>query len=117
MLKLAADENLNNDILRGLGRMVPAVDIVRVQDVGLAGADDAQVLDWAASAGRVLVTHDVATMTAAAYERAARGQSMPGIFEVPASISTRQAIDDLRLIVEVSVEGEWEGQVRYLPLR
>jgi hypothetical protein len=36
MLKLAADENLNNDILRGLRRMVPAVDIVRVQDVGLA---------------------------------------------------------------------------------
>src|SRR5581483_1774559 len=94
MLKLAADENLNNDILRGLRRMVPDVDVVRVQDAGLAGADDARVLDWAASAGRVLVTHDVATMTSAAYERIARGQSMPGIFEVPASISTRQAIED-----------------------
>jgi hypothetical protein len=42
---------------------------------------------------------------------------MPGIFEIPASISTRQAIEDLRLIVEGSIEGEWEGQVRYLPLR
>ena len=117
MLKLAVDENLNNDILRGLCRLLPSLDIVRVQDVGLAGADDARVLDWAASVDRVLLTHDVATMTAAAYERVARGQSMPGIFEIPTSVSTRQAIDDLRLIVEGSVEGEWEGQVRYLPLR
>lgn len=117
MLRLAADENLNNDILRGLGRMIPTVDLVRVQDVGLAGVDDERVLDWVASVGRVLVTHDVATMTHAAYERVVRGQSMPGIFEIPASISTRQAIEELRLIVECSLEGEREGQVRYLPLR
>ena len=90
---------------------------MRVQDAGLAGADDPRVLEWAAGEGRVLITHDVATMTQAAYERVARGQPMPGIFEVPTTIATRQAIDDLRLLVECSVEGEWEGQVRYLPLR
>jgi hypothetical protein len=28
-----------------------------------------------------------------------------------------QAIEDLLLIAECSQEGEWEGQVRYLPLR
>jgi predicted nuclease of predicted toxin-antitoxin system len=117
MLKLAADENLNNDILRGLRRMVSTVDVVRVQDVGLAGADDAQVLEWASREGRVLVTHDVATMTEFAYERVAHAQPMPGIFEIPATMSTRQAIEDLRLIVECSLDGEWEGQVRYLPLR
>lgn len=117
MLRLAADENLSNDILRGLRRMLPGVDVVRVQDADLAGADDARVLEWAASSGRVLIAHDVATMTQAAYERIARGQPLPGIFEIPATVPTRQAIDDLRLIVECSVEGEWEGQVRYLPLR
>jgi hypothetical protein len=26
-------------------------------------------------------------------------------------------IDDILLLAEYSVEGEWEGQVRYLPLR
>lgn len=117
MLKLAADENLNNDILRGLRRMLPTVDIVRVQDVGLMGADDPQVLEWAATERRVLLTHDVTTMTELAYQRVARAEPMPGIFEIPATLSTREAINDLRLIVECSVEGEWEGQVRYLPLR
>jgi len=48
MLRLAADENFNNDILRGLLRRVSDMDIVRIQDVGLSGADDSTVLEWAA---------------------------------------------------------------------
>ena len=63
MLHLLADENFNNDILRGVLRRKPDADIVRVQDVGLSGADDPAVLAWAAEAGRVLLTHDVTTIT------------------------------------------------------
>lgn len=40
MLRFAADENFNADIVRGLRRRLPELDIVRVQDVGLSGADD-----------------------------------------------------------------------------
>ena len=45
MLRLAADENLSNDILRGLLRRRPDLDIARVQDVGLSGADDNKDFD------------------------------------------------------------------------
>jgi hypothetical protein len=48
VLRLAADENFNNDSVRGLIRRKPEVDIVHVQDVGLSGADDPTVLKWAA---------------------------------------------------------------------
>jgi Domain of unknown function (DUF5615) len=48
MLKLLADENLDNTIIRGLFRRNPTLDIVRVQDVGLSGKDDPTVLEWAA---------------------------------------------------------------------
>jgi hypothetical protein len=116
VLRLGADENFNNDIIRGLIRRKPDVDIVRVQDVGLSGADDPDVLKWAADQGRVLVTHDVSTLSKYAYERVAAGESMPGVFEVAIDLSIARTIDDLLLIVECSVEGEWEGQVRYLPL-
>jgi len=40
MLRLVADENFNNDIVRGLLRRKPDLDIVRVQDADLSGADD-----------------------------------------------------------------------------
>ena len=86
MLRLAADENFNNDIVRGQLRRKPDVDIVRVQDAGLSGADDPTVLEWAAREGRVLLTHDVSTMTHHAFERIRAGQLMPGLFEVKRDI-------------------------------
>ena len=42
---------------------------------------------------------------------------MPGVFEVSGKIAIGEAIDDILLLAECSVEGEWEGQVRDLPLR
>ena len=117
MLRLAADENLNNAIVRGLLRQQPDLDIVRVQDTDVSGADDPTVLEWAAQEGRLLLTHDVSTMTKYAYERVRAGQPMPGVFEVNRAVPIGRAIEDLLLLAGCSREDEWEGQVRYLPLR
>lgn len=117
MLQLLADENFNNQIVRGILRRNPDVDIVRVQDIGLIEADDPTVLEWAAQQGRVVLTHDVATMTNFAYERMQAGLAMPGLFEVNRRVSVGLAIEEILLIAECSMEGEWEGQVRFLPLR
>ena len=117
MLSLAADENFNNDIVRGVRRRNPAVDLVRVQDEGLSSADDPAVLEWAATVGRVVLTHDVATMTRYAYDRVKQGLLMPGVFEVGRHVPVALAIDEVLTLAECSLEGEWEGQVRYLPLK
>lgn len=116
MLRLAADENFNGDIVRGLLRRNPKLDIVRVQDVGLSGADDRSVLQWAADQGRILVTHDISTLAKHACDRTATGEPMPGVFEVRTVAPVGQAIEDLILVAECSFDGEWEGQVRFLPL-
>ena len=117
MLRLLADENFNNDILRGLLRRQPDLDIVRVQDVGLSGADDRAVLDWAANAGCVVLTHDVNTITRYAYERVEAKHPMSGVFEINRKIPIGLVIEDILLLAECSLENEWEGQVRYFPLR
>ena len=117
MLALAADENFNNDIVRALLRRRNDLDIVRLQDAGLTGADDRRVLEWAASEGRVLLTHDVTTITRFAYERIESGLTMPGVFELAYDIAVGVAVEEILLLAECSLEGEWEGQVRYLPLR
>ncbi|WP_248277560.1 DUF5615 family PIN-like protein [Brasilonema sp. UFV-L1] len=78
MLKLLADENFDNTIVRGLVRRNLNIDIVRVQDVGLSGEDEPIILAWAAQENRVLLTHDVATITRYAYERVTQGLPMPG---------------------------------------
>ena len=90
---------------------------MRVQDVGLSGADDPTVLRWAAQHGRILLTHDVTTITAYVNERIVAGELVPGVFEISRSASIGQVIEDLLLLLECSLEGEWENQMIYLPLR
>lgn len=82
MLRLLSDENFNGEIVRGLFRANPTIDLVRVQDVGLLAADDPAILASAAETGRVLLTHDIATMPSFAYDRMSAGQPMPGVFIV-----------------------------------
>ena len=76
----------------------------------------ARVLDWAAQEGRVLLTHDVSTMTAHVAARVRAGLPMPGVLAISQSCPIGKAIEEILLLAECSFEGEWEGQVRYLPL-
>jgi predicted nuclease of predicted toxin-antitoxin system len=117
MLRLAIDEDFNNHILRGVQLLLPGLDALRVQDAHLPQKDDPDVLEWAASEGRVLFTQDANTMTAHAYARIKAGLYTPGVFVIPQGTVISEAINDMLLVVQTSYEGEWEGQVVFLPLR
>jgi hypothetical protein len=114
-LRFLADENFDNRILSGLRRRRPAVDILRVQDASLTGAEDPVVLAWAAEDGRVLLTHDAATIPEHAYERVLAGAAMPGVIEVPFQMPIGDAIEELLLVVDASQPDDLENQVIYLP--
>jgi predicted nuclease of predicted toxin-antitoxin system len=114
MLKLLADENLDNTIVRGLFRRNPTLDVVRMQDVGLSGEDDPTVLEWAAQEGRILLTHDVATITRYAYDRVKQGQTIPGVIKISTDAPIGRVIEDILVLVECSQAREIEGQVQYL---
>ena len=79
MVRFLADENFNNDIMRGVLRRNAEIDLVRIQDIGLTGIEDPEVLEWAAKENRILLSHDVATITKYAYERIEAGLPMPGV--------------------------------------
>ena len=117
MIRFLVDEDFNNDIVRGLLRRIVDLDLVRVQDVGMRGADDDTVLALAANEGRLLLTHDVSTLIGRAYERVRSGENMTGIVAVAQSVPVGIAIEDLVLIAECSSSEEWRNQVRYIPLR
>ena len=68
MIRLLADGNLNNHIYRSLLLQRPGLDIVRVQDLGLSGKPDPEVLRWAVDENRILITHDVRTIPLLALE-------------------------------------------------
>jgi hypothetical protein len=69
-VKWLADENFDNDILRGIRRRVAGFDVVRAQDVAeISGLDDPAVLAWAATNDRIVPTHDLSTMIPAMQEQ------------------------------------------------
>jgi len=115
MIKLAADENFNGKILRGLRRRNPEIDIVRVQDSPAFKADDPSVLAWAAQENRILLTHDIRTMSTFAFDRIEIGLPMPGLFQVNQTAAINQVIEDIILLATCSQEEEWAGQIHYLP--
>jgi hypothetical protein len=52
-----------------------------------------------------------------AEERVAASLSMPGVLEVNQYLSIGQAIEEILLLAECSLPGEWEGQILFLPLK
>ncbi len=112
-----SDEDFNNRIVRGLLRRLPRLDLVRAQDVGLAGKHDTKVLEWAANERRLVLTHDFATMLDFAYSRIERGLPMPGVIALSQDFPIGEAIEELTILIEYSLENEWENQVVFLPLK
>ena len=95
-MKWLADENFDNDILRGILRRTPVFDVVRVQDIPeISGLPDSEVLAWATKAGRTLLTHDVSTMIPAMR----RQRNRP----TPCAPVLGRANDDILLLDECSV--------------
>src|SRR2546421_1705860 len=114
MLRLLADENFHGDIVRGLLLRQPDLDLVRVQDVGLGGAEDPDVLAWAAENDRILLTFDRSTMADHAYERVVSGEVMPGLFILNDRFPVGRAIDEILLMAECSEQHEWSSRVVHI---
>ncbi len=118
MLRLASDADVHGDLVRGLRRRRPDLDLVRAADALPEGTPDPDVLAWAAGEGRVLLTADRNTMVGFALQRVAAGEPMPGVIAVTATQSIGTAIDDILLIADLMTEVEMREQVVvYLPFR
>jgi predicted nuclease of predicted toxin-antitoxin system len=115
-MKLAVDVNFARAIVNGLRRRLPDIDVAFAQDVGLETASDEQILEWAASERRILLTHDKQSLLDIAYLRIARGQPMPGVIYVPQRMPIGQAIADLEIVLSASFPNELENRVIWLPL-
>ena len=112
---LVADEDFNNDIIRALKQQQPDIDIVRVIDIGLGRAKDPLILEWAASQNRILLTHDVNTMTRYANERFEAGIFMAGMIQVRRGASIRRIVEDILACLEACTLEELSTAIYFVP--
>jgi Domain of unknown function (DUF5615) len=115
VIRFLADENCNNEVLRGIRRRVAEAQITRIQDTELSGKPDTLILEWAVREGYIVLSHDVNTMRGYFYERVNADLPVPGLFLIHATKPVGAVIDSLELILLASSEDEWEGIIQYLP--
>ena len=117
MLRLLIDENFNHGILRGIKLRLPNLDFVLVKDIGLEGAPDVELLQWAAQCDRVILTHDVKTVTRDANQLVKSGSPMAGVILIPQSLAVGTTVKNLEVLLKTMSEANVRDQVIYLPRR
>lgn len=98
MVRVLTDMDFNGRVVRGVLRLRPDFDLLRVQDSGLSEeTSDPDILEWAAGNDRIVLTHDRNTMVGYARDRIAAGLPMPGLIVVGNKAPIGQIISDLLL--------------------
>jgi uncharacterized protein DUF5615 len=115
MLRLLIDQDLDHDILRGLIRRIPQLDVVTAFEIGMSAATDPELLRWAAKEGRIIVTHDRKTMPGHAAELMDKGENIAGLFVALRSMPMHRVLEDLELMITCSENDEWVNSIRFLP--
>lgn len=116
MIRLLTDENFDQNIVRGLNRRCPNLDLLSVRDVGLSGLPDPLLLNWAAQENRTMLTHDFDTMINDAKQLLISGKPLAGVIFVPDKLPIGRALDDLQLFIECCSQSEMRNRLEYLPL-
>jgi hypothetical protein len=117
MLRLASDADVHGEIIRGLRRRLPEIDLVRAQDVLPEGTPDPAILAWAAEEDRVLITNDRNTLIGFAFLRVNDGVPVPGLIVTSNEQSIGAAINDILLITECMPQEEIKARILvFLPM-
>lgn len=114
-IRFQADADLNQIILLATVRREPSIDFQTAGAAGLKSRNDREVLEIAAQAGRLLVTHDQKTMPRHFAEFVTTATS-PGLLVIPQHISVANVVEDLLLIWSLTEPEEWLNRISYLPL-
>jgi hypothetical protein len=117
MLRFIADEDFDGRIIRGLFARKQDLDLVRIQEVGLLGASDEKLLEWASDNSRIVITHDNRTMPSHVGQRLDTGLSIPGVIIVDNLAPMGVCIEELLIVDECSIAGDWTDVVFYIPMR
>ena len=114
-IRFQADADLNFDIVRAVRQQEPAVDFASAGDAELRGVSDPEILERAATANRVLVSHDRRTMLSHFRNYLTAGKSSPGLLIVSQDAPVRLVVESIIVLWSVSDYDELRDQAYHLP--
>jgi Domain of unknown function (DUF5615) len=113
--RFQADADLSHTIVLAATRHEAALDFQSAIVGEVIGLGDPEVLQRAADADRVLVTHDRRTMPHH-FARFIQHRRSPGLIVVPQSLTISAVLDDLLLIWSATDADELVNRICVLPL-
>lgn len=96
-------------------RVSVSVRFVGEKDAPPKGTSDPDLLKWCEAADFILVTEDRRTMFRHLADHLETGQHILGVFVLRENTPIRRIIEELQLLAEASIEGEYFDQIRFLP--
>jgi len=112
-----ADENFRLQIVNGLRRQYPDLDIITLKELGILGLEDPPLLLQTEALNRILLSHDVHTMPVPFDDVRARYPTahFPGVILIAQQMPIGQAIEWVAAVWGASDPDEWRDFVSYLP--
>ena len=114
-VRFQADADLNFDIVKAVRQQEPAIDFASATDSQLRSIRDPELLERAAAANRVLVSHDRRTMLNRFHARLIAGKSSPGLLVVSQESPIGPVVESIAVLWSVSDPGELRDQAYHLP--
>jgi hypothetical protein len=117
-LKYLLDEHVAHALRDEILRQAPFLS-VRVMGEPPApplGAPDPAILEWCEGHDYVFVTNNRRSMPSHLTDHVARGRVVPGIFVLKPTWGFGETAEHLAFVAQASLEGEYENQIRFLPL-
>jgi hypothetical protein len=114
-IRFQADADLNFDIVRAVRQREPTIDFASAQDAGFRGLSDPEILERAATANRVLVSHDRRTMLNHFRHYITARKPSPGLLIVSQNAPIEPVVEAIILLWAVLDYSELRDQVYHLP--
>ena len=117
-LRYLIDENMHPSYKKQLLLKNPNLIVHTVGDPGFPprGTLDPEILHWCEANNRVLITNNRHSMPIHLKDHITEGYHIPGIIMLNPDMSIGETIEELILITEATLEGEYQDRIVYLPV-
>ena len=114
MIRFLADEGFDGHVIAGVRRRHPAVEIHTIQELGMVGTPDPEILEWATQRDLVVLSRDRNTMTGFAKDRIRRGFPLSGLLIVHDWISRGAIIDQIEVWSRRELDEAFASPIQFL---
>ena len=114
MIRFLADEDFDGHVISGVRRRYPEVQIQTIQELGMSGTPDPDILEWATQRDLVVLSRDRNSMTAFAEDRIRRMLPFSGLLLVHNRMSRGTIIDQIEAWSRRELDEAFASPIQYI---